>query len=249
MNPSKLTRKQIREGLEQTPINDILGAAASSNLTSKQKAYAMNLAKGEPPSAAYKKAFNRKGKPEQIATDAWKLKQRPDVIQMKEAYEAAIRAQEYQTPAALRALVIQSLVQVLIDPESKAGQITAAAKVLGTVTEVAAFTERKEVTTITSSVDARERVMAQLRDMMNAQAVDVEAVETEAATLLSELTGTSATPTTPNEGLESHSPLHTIPHKGSEQEPIPDKRSQPEPHPPSNPAEGDSDANLETPPA
>lgn len=241
MKTAKLTRKQIREGLEQTPINDILGAAVSSNLTPKQKAYAMNLAKGEAPSAAYKKAFNRKGKPEQIATDAWKLKQRPDVIQMKEAYEAALRAQEYQTPAALRALVIQSLVQVLIDPESKAGQITAAAKVLGTVTEVAAFTERKEVTTITSSVDARERVMAQLREMMNAQAVDVEAVETEAATLLQELTRESANPTNPNQALESHSPLHTIP----------DKRSQPESDPPPlvNSAGSDPDANLETPPA
>jgi len=238
MKTAKLTRKQVQQGLEQTPFADIMGAAVTNNLTPKQQAFALNVAKGKKGAQAYREAFSSKGTPKTQAAEAYKLKQRPDIQQITEAYKLALEAQTYQTPAALRALVIQSLVQVLIDPESKAGQITAAAKVLGTVTEVAAFTERKEVTTITSSVDARERVMSQLREMMNAQAVDVEAVETEAATLLKELTGESATPTTPNGQLESHSPLHTIPHKGSE----------PEPHPPENPAGTDSDPNLETPP-
>ena len=56
-------------------------------------------------------------------------------------------------------MVIDSLVKVIIDPEANHGQVVAAAKVLGTVTEVAAFTERKEVHTITSSEDARAKVM------------------------------------------------------------------------------------------
>jgi hypothetical protein len=48
----------------------------------------------------------------------------------------------------MRGLVLQSLVAVLIDPDSKPSEKIQAAKVLGQVTEVAAFTERKEITTI-----------------------------------------------------------------------------------------------------
>jgi hypothetical protein len=87
----------------------------------------------------------------------------------------------------LRELVIQSLVRVIVDPESKPGQITAAAKVLGTVTEVAAFTERKEVRTISSSDDARARVMSELRGILTAQAQDATIIEADADSLLAEL--------------------------------------------------------------
>jgi hypothetical protein len=109
----------------------------------------------------------------------------------------------------LRALVIESLVKVITDENSNASQITNAAKVLGTVTEVAAFTERKEVTTITSSEDARARVMMQLRDMMKSNATD--AVEIEADSLLKELAGEDTTPTTPIGQLESLTTIHSVP--------------------------------------
>ena len=59
----KLTRKQIQQGLEQTPTADILGAAVNAQLTSKQKAFALNLAKGDTGAAAYRKAYNTKAKP------------------------------------------------------------------------------------------------------------------------------------------------------------------------------------------
>jgi hypothetical protein len=209
----KLTRAQIKQGLDQTPMVDILGPQVAKALTPKQQAFAKNLAHGDGPSTAYKKAFNRKGKPEHIANDAYKLRKNPDVIQMQEAYSLALEGQRYQTPAALRALVIDSLVKVIIDPEANHGQVVAAAKVLGTVTEVAAFTERKEVTTITSSDDARARVMKQLRDMMNSEAIDV--TENEAQSLVDELKAPAATPTTPNGQLESLAHIHTIPLKQS----------------------------------
>jgi hypothetical protein len=78
-------------------------------------------------------------------------------------------------------------VRVIVDPDSKAGQITAAAKVLGTVTEVAAFTERKEVRTISSSEDARARVMQELRGILTAQAQDATIIEADADSLMREL--------------------------------------------------------------
>jgi hypothetical protein len=87
-------------------------------------------------------------------------------------------------------LVIQTLVQTAIDPETKPAVRVQAAKVLGTVTEVAAFTERKEVRTISSSEDARAKVMEEIRALMlgSSDAEDIEAKE-----LLDELTAPADT--------------------------------------------------------
>lgn len=207
----KLSRQQIKEGLDQVPFVDIVGPTVNSKLTKKQRDFAMNIAKGDTGSAAYRKAYNSKGKPKTQADSAYKLRNRPDIAAVTDAYSKALEAQAYQTPAALRALVIQSLVQVIIDPEANHGQVVAAAKVLGTVTEVAAFTERKEVHTISSSEDARAKVMTQLRDMMRQDATDVQSVELEARSLEDELRAAHATPTTPNGQLESLAHIHTIP--------------------------------------
>jgi hypothetical protein len=131
-----------------------------------------------------------------------------------EAIKRAISAQEYQTPAALRALVIQSLVGVITNPDSQPGQITAAAKVLGTVTEVAAFTERKEVRTITSSEDARAKIMAELKQLTSADVQDVT-VNDDADSLLAELAisvddETHPHPTPQDGEEESRTNTHTI---------------------------------------
>ena len=95
-----------------------------------------------------------------------------------EALKLAQAAAEYRTPAALRALVIQTLCEVVTNPGEKGAVRVNAAKVLGTVTEVAAFTERKEVRTIASSDDTRARIMAELRSLMlnTGEAVDIEAL-------------------------------------------------------------------------
>jgi hypothetical protein len=103
-------------------------------------------------------------------------------------------------------LVIHSLVQTLIDPETGAAQRIQAAKVLGSVTEVAAFTDVKQVTTITSSQDAREHVMRELRALMNGDAVDATVLDAES--LMAELhppVGATSVE------AESRAELHTVP--------------------------------------
>lgn len=215
MKTPSLSRKAIREGLEQTPFVDIMGKQVTQALTPKQQQFALEVAKGETGSGAYRKVYKTKGKPATVANKASNLRRRGDIQTTIKAFELALEAQKYQTPAHLRALVINSLVGVLVDPESNAAQITNAAKVLGTVTEVAAFTERKEVTTITSSEDARAKVMMQLREMMKANATD--AVEIEADSLMKELAGDSETPTTPFADQESPTTMHSIPHPQSPQ--------------------------------
>jgi hypothetical protein len=221
-NPSKLSRAQITEALDTVPVSHILGKSVSRELTGKQKAFALEVAKGSTGASAYRKAYNAKGKPKTVGDHASRLKGDDRIKAEIEALQMAIRAQEYQTPAALRALVIQSLVGVITDPDSKPGQITAAAKVLGTVTEVAAFTERREVKTITSSETARAQVMEQLRTLIHGGATDAHVIDAQADSLLSELAAGESVEAEPHPGAtpqtvdeESLISLHTIPHEQS----------------------------------
>ena len=213
-----LNRSQIKEGLTQIPMETILRVSDKA-LTPKQKAFAKEVAMGASGSEAIRRAYNTKGKPKTNANDAYKLRRRPDIQATIQAYEAAIQAQTYQTPAGLRALVIQTLVETMIDPEAKDSVKVAAAKVLGTVTEVAAFTERKEVRTITSSEDTKAKLMAKLRDMMKREAIDAPVIEVDS--LLEELkpktpaADTHPYPTPQADETESHPQLHTMSHKAS----------------------------------
>ena len=210
-----LTRKQIKEGLEQVPMTDLL-SVSRKDLTPKQQAFAKELAMGESKAEAYRRSHKKDASRATITTEPYKLASDPRIALEVEAYKLAIEASKHRTPAVLRELVIQSLVQVLIDPEAKQATKVQASKVLGTVTEVAAFTERKEVRTITSSEDTKAKIMGQLREMLKAGAEDATVVEAD--TLLRELTGeTHPLPTPPTSQSESQSLLHTIPHKPSQE--------------------------------
>lgn len=211
--PTKLSRAQIREGLDQIPIDHILGKRSQSGLTSKQKRFAQEVAKGSTKAQAYRTAYNPKPAPSTIVTAPYKIAGDARVQREIMAYEAAIEAEKHRTPAALRALVIHSLVQVVLDPDAGPAQKVQAAKVLGTVTEVAAFTERKEVRTISSSEDAKARVMGELRRLMTAGAVDANVIDADADSLLSELAAVEPhpAPTPQTSQPESHDSIHTIP--------------------------------------
>jgi hypothetical protein len=93
-------------------------------------------------------------------------------------------AMKYADASSLRNLVIHSLVQVLIDPDAKHATKVASAKVLGTVTEVAAFTERKEISHVKHSDAIKDQIMQQLKTMM----LDTsDATTVDATDLLAEL--------------------------------------------------------------
>jgi len=185
----KLSRKQLQEAAETMPIEAILGRQAAGQLTAKQRKFAHEIARGATKADAYRAAYDVTSR-RTMSSEPYRLADDPRITREIEAYELAIEAAKHRTPAALRELVIQSLVKVIVDPESKPGQITAAAKVLGTVTEVAAFTERKEVRTISSSEDARARVMQELRGLITLGASDATVIEADS--LLAELAGEGA---------------------------------------------------------
>lgn len=182
-----MSRKALDEGLDSLPMQAILGKRVSDGLTPKQREFARKVAQGKTKAQAYREAFNPNPAPSTIVTTPYKVASDPRVQREIEAYTLALEAEKHRSPAALRSLVIQSLTQVLIDPDTKPAVRINAAKVLGTVTEVAAFTERKEVRTITTSDDARARVMSELRGLLTAGASDATVIEADS--LLRELTG------------------------------------------------------------
>jgi hypothetical protein len=220
---SKLTKAQIRESLDSVPVSHLLGKSAARELTPKQRAFAVEVAKGSTGAAAYRKAYSPKGKPKTHGDNASRLKGDERIQAEIQAYKAAIDAETYRTPAGLRSLIIQSLVQTIIDPDTPPAVRVQAAKVAGQITEVGLYMERKEVRTITSSEDARAAIMAQLKQLTAADVQDVTAIDHDADSLLAELakpgedeTHRGATPQA--DDAESLAYIHTIPH---EQSPLP----------------------------
>jgi hypothetical protein len=185
----KLSRKTLESAAKELPIEAILGKTVSGGLTTKQKNFARAIAMGATKADAYRTAYKPDAKPSSLNNDPYRIASDPRIVREIEAYTLAIEAEKHRTPAALRSLVIQGLVQVALDADTKDSVKVQALKTLGTVTEVAAFTERKEVRSITSSDDARARVMAELRGILTAQAQDATVIEADADSLLRELSG------------------------------------------------------------
>ena len=220
------TRKQIKEALKTVPIDQVLGVRGE--LTHKQKTFARLIASGHTGADSYRMSYDTEAKPKTIGDNASRLKHDSRIQAEIDAYKLANEAAAYQTPAQLRALVIHSLVQTVIDPDVKPSTKVAAAKVLGTVTEVAAFTERREVRTIKTSDDAKTELLAKLRSLMIQSATDAEVKDVDS--LIREIRAESGNdssneatpenvadaerdPHTPESGAkESLGSIHTIPH-------------------------------------
>lgn len=182
----KLTKSEMEEALQTMPDKAIFGAS-HAGLTGKQKAFARKVAMGKSKAQAYRETYNVKSH-NTIVSAPYELANNPKVAREIEALEVAQRAAAYRTPAKLREFVIQTLLEVALDPDTKAAVRVQAVKTLGTVTEVAAFTERKEVLTHHSSTAARDAVLQELRTLLT-QSDDVQDIE--AKTLLQELESAS----------------------------------------------------------
>ena len=210
--PKRLTRKQINEGLDTVPVSALL-TGSRKELTAKQAKFAREVAMGSTKADAYRRSYNVTSK-HTMTSKPYELARDERVKAEIEAIKRAQEAEHIKSPAALRSLVINTLVELATNPDAKDAVRLQAVKILGGVTEVAAFTEQKVTRVITSSQDARESIMAELRALSNAQAIDVSS---EAASLLSELKAPLAEthpPATPTSGEEAPCvPIHTIPPK------------------------------------
>jgi hypothetical protein len=189
----RLTRKDIEAGLETMPIDTLLlGAsqAKTSKLTHKQREFARSIALGETKAGAYRKAYKSKGKPQTQSIEGQRLVKDPAISLQIDAFKVALEAQKYQTPAHLRALAIHKITEKVLDDNCPPAQQLKALELLGKITEVALFTERREVVSVSNPAEMREKLMASIQlALSNSKVIDMEAQSAD--DLLAELVGSA----------------------------------------------------------
>lgn len=186
---TRMSRAQIVEGLDQIPIGALLtGTGKKDRLTHKQKAFAHALATGEMTQAdAYRKAYKARGKPKTVGDNASRLAKHSGVQAETLAIQAAIEATKYQNAGQIKALVVHQLTQHALNEENPPAQRIKALELLGKTHDVGLFIERREVTTINSSMDIKAKLLDQLKTFIRADVEDVE--DKGADSLLAELSG------------------------------------------------------------
>lgn len=172
--PAKLTRQQIKEGLEQFPVEVLLsaGKGKKAQLTTKQREFARQLALGKSKAQAYRDSREGTPAPSTIVHAPYILAADPRIQQEVEAYKLAIEAEKHRTPAQLKSLLVQQLVQHSLDPEFPPAQRVQCLKLLGSLFEVGAFVERKEITTIKRSGEIKARLIETLKDVTDVTEAD-----------------------------------------------------------------------------
>jgi len=218
--PAKLSRRAARDALSAMPMETVLSMPSGERLTGRQREFAKQVAMGKTKAAAYRAAYDCTGKKITAANHGSRLSRDARIVAEIEAYRLAVEAEKHRTPAQLRALVVQQLVQHSLDENLQPNQRLRALELLGKVTEVAAFTERRETVTHHTG-DLRARLMRTL------QTIDVTPRELgdDGADLLAEIAGgelETHPPPDPEGGLApAHARMHTIPHTQSSHFEIP----------------------------
>ena len=181
----KLTRKQIEQGFDQFPVEVLLssGPGKKADLTPRQREFARQLALAPSKAEAYRRAYDAKGKAKTVGDNAHRLSRDSRIQAERDAYILALEAEKHRTPAQLKSLLVQQLVQHSLDEEFPPAQRVQCLKLLGSLFEVGAFVERKEITTIKRSEDIRARILETLKDVTDVQAIDVD----DGLSLLAEL--------------------------------------------------------------
>ena len=236
---TKLSRQAIKEGLKQTPIENILLGHQNADkvkLTKKQKDFARKVAEGKPKAQAYREAYNSQGKASTQAVEGHKLSTNPKISHMIEAFTLANEAREYLIPAQIRSMAIQNLVTIAIDEGEKTSNKLKALELIGKMSEVSLFSEIKTHVHLHSSADIKTKLLEGLRlafsnsrslndqakikaeslliELEDARIVDIEQ-ETEATPLLNSDSTDPTDPLTPKSTLAQSECLHSIPHTQS----------------------------------
>lgn len=127
---------------------------------------------GKTKAQAYREAYTQHPAPTTITQEPYRLAADPRIAAEVEAYKVAIEAEKHRTPAQLKAMLVQQLVQHSLDDDFPPAQRVQCLKLLGSLFEVGAFVERKEVTTVSRSGDIRARILETLKDVTDVQAND-----------------------------------------------------------------------------
>lgn len=226
MKVTKSTRDALKDKISNEGIHSVL-RIGKSELTTKQQKFCEAVALGDTGAGAYRKAYSDKGLKKTHGDNASRLKADSRIQAEIEAYQLANEAAKYRSSESLRNLVIQSLAQVVINPDAKDSVKVAAAKVLGTVVGVDAFVERKQITHVQDSKAIRDKILGELKTItLNLD----DALDVDATALLAELAGDDGdrptdaeiqpetqephpTPTSQAEEFSEAPATHIIPHE------------------------------------
>jgi hypothetical protein len=172
------SRRKTEEALDYVPIDTLLLGNAHRELTHKQKVFARELAMGAKGAEAYRKAYNARGMKKTHADNASRLKNNSRVVAETNRQKAIIEAKKQRTPEELRIWVIEQLKVEANDQDNPPSVRINALQMLGKVTEVAAFTERKERVVIHSSLDLRAKIEQSIKEL-TIEAEDIDALSLE----------------------------------------------------------------------
>ena len=212
----RMSKEEIRESLDQIPLESLLNKELAKELTPKQKKFAKEVAKGESKGQAYRKVYNTKMNTRAVSVDGHKLAKKPNVALEIERVKMALEAMEYRSPSHLKALVVDSLTKVLLDEDAKHSDKINASKVIGTISGVDMFKDIKEVNHTINSKTAKDQVLNEIKRLIKGS--DSNIVDVEARSLLDELSGSAAhlgvAPS--SEQSEPLPDVHTIPLKSTD---------------------------------
>jgi len=233
----KLTRKEIREGLDSVPMDTILlGANTGDALTPSQREFARNLALGKSKAQSYREAYNSKGNSKTAAANGYNLSRNTDIQQMTEAFAQAKRFTESHTPEQMRAFVIQQLTLHAQNEDFPPAQRLKALELIGKHSGIDSFSPRQvEITHHKSSGDIRGRIIEKLKligasstTLANSEQDDAQ----DADSLLSELNGPTPDEISRDDTHRTHHPAelgvamsddtHTIPYTQTSDNPLSD---------------------------
>ena len=174
----KLSRRDLEEGLKAVPIETILMGAPTGKraLTAKQRKFAEAVAAGKTKAGAYREAYDTKTAPIHAGHQGHRLTQNPKIAAQIDALRLAAEARKHATPAALRQLVIERLTAHAIDDDLPPAQRLRALELLGKVTEVAAFTERREIIKSADAGQAKAALLESLKLALRATTIDAEVI-------------------------------------------------------------------------
>jgi len=239
---NKLSRQDIKEGMKAIPIEKIVLGSNNPNgvkLTKKQKHFAEQLVVTGNKTEAYRRAYKADGKRQTNARNAQNVAKNSHVQTYIMALEAAKQAEEYLLPTRLRALTIHKLSQLALSDEIAPAQQLKALELIGKMTEVALFSERREVVHSLDSNTLKAKLMEAVQLAISKSKSIRTSTKRTAQDLLAEITDVEAKGdgfndaalVTPTEGhppecvSDTAGHLHSIPDNQSADIPMPDNQS------------------------
>lgn len=223
---AKLTRAQIREGLDQIPIERIIGGDKTTpKLTTKQKNFVKAVVEGKPKAQAYREAYNSKGNAKTRASNSSQLSAKTHIKQAIESETVRKQYRELHSATQWREHILQSLYEESIKEDSPPSARIQALALLGKVSEISLFEERKTTTIVHhKSGELKAKLFDKLKGIIDTSITDVKDTSDS---LLDELRGNTPTPTNSGarEADDPHLPdsdpssvaslVHSIPHNRS----------------------------------